>query len=478
MVQVDKTKTIGGNLDLGGADSGSTQPYMSPTDRHFAAGGSIFTAPGARQLASTQPPKGESGGSSLGDIKDATSAADGATGTAKGSIAASEASIGQITPVPDLVQGQVRAGEVRIDKSTDDAVKYGDISKEQGEEIDDLTADRDDAAADAEDAAEDDASGAGSTGTPATPTAIPPAGASVAAPIAITPEGGSAGTPTTSTEGNPFAMFNISQIGADSTPPQQQDNGEPTGIIVGPKTFATSRPTPGVGEDGTQSGGTTAPATEPVVTTVPPSSQTAPAGTTPAAGSDSSSTGNTEAQDKVTDLDGKIEEKTVEKEQTDQQTGSAVDSVKAEYKTRAAGIKGKLAAMDGKIADAAKYEKAAQATTMAGQASTTAGGVATTIGTSKIAAGTPMLSSPATATEGAALVATGGIFTTAGMAATASGAAATITGAGLKMHADSEKNSATAAKSKIAAEGQQLTKFYSRQLGKAMQADRAAGKSA
>ena len=81
MVQVDNTKKVGGNLDLGGADSGPSKPYMSPTDRHFAAGGSVFDAPGVKKDEPTESTKAQ-GGSLLAKAFTGEGLANGATGDA------------------------------------------------------------------------------------------------------------------------------------------------------------------------------------------------------------------------------------------------------------------------------------------------------------------------------------------------------------------------------------------------------------
>lgn len=489
-VPVERTNRVGSSLDIGGTDLGSSQPYMSPTDKHFAAGGSIFTAPGVSKSASSEPSQSDSGGGSISSTNAAAGAADGSATDADASSNASAKSTEQIKPVPAQVAGQVKAGEAKITKNTEDAVKFGEASQEQGDEITALAAERDAALSEAEDQEPD----TDSAGTPATPPAAP-----TVAPVAAAPT-------TAPSANNPFAptsdgtgagkdsAFSLSVGGATADAPTLEA-GDKSSLLVGPKNFSHARPQPEGGLDEgasdqppvvetepttapTAATPTATPTTAPTQPTATPTAGTTTAPTTTTA-SDSGNTGNTEAQDKVDDLDGQIEDKTAAKAQTDQQAGSAVNGVKAEYKARAAGVKREMAAMDGKINDAAKYEKAAQVTTLSGQASTTAGGIATATGAVYTAKGTAALTAPGGgAAVAAPLFATGTAFSIAGVSATGAGGIATVAGAGLKMHADNQKASATAAKADIAAEGKQLNTFYAKQLGKAMAADRAAGKSA
>lgn len=466
---VDNTKKVGGNLDLGGVGSGSSQPYMSPTDRHFASGGSIFTAPGVNQSTSSTTPSEGSGGSISG-TNAAASAADGAATDADASSAASAKSTDQIKPVPVQVQGQVKAGEAKINKKTEDAVKYGDASQTQGEEIEVLQSELVTATEEAEASPEGVATEASTTAPAAAPApASTPAPKAESAPSA-NPFGA---LESDGTGAGKDSAYSLSVGSADAPPPQEE--GRAGKGFGGPHVLAARRP--GLGD--TITGGNDVEVTKQALTGATLGATTSPAAPAAAPTATAEGSGNTDAQEKVADLNGQIEDKTTQQEQTNQQATSAVNSVKTAYKLEAAGIKNQMAAMDVKINDAAKYEKAAQTTTLSGQAATTAGGIATATGAVYTAKGTAALTAPGGgAAVAAPLFATGTTFSIAGVSATGAGSLASVAGAGLKMHADNEKAGATAAKADIAANGKQLTQFYSKQLGKAMAADRAAGRSA
>lgn len=453
MVQVDKTKNIGGSLDIGGVDSGSSQPYMSATDRHFAAGGSIFNAPGVKQAVSSEPPKADSGSCSISGTNGAASNADGAAKKSNTDISASEKITDEIKPVPAQARAHVKLGETKINSNLTKVLDASNKGQQHSHKIEQLIVDRDNAQADV------DSAPAGET-TGATPHSAPTAPSSPADQTGIDPQSDGTGSGAKS-------ALNISAIGAD-TPQQNDDNQEGLGKSnhrnVGPKMLLNAPAGNLIGNYGANAAPTT-------VTGTTPSSTTAPAPTAASTAQGAGGSGNADAQARVDALNGQLGAETAEQTQTSQQATSSVNQLKAAFNSQKAILQAQTAAMDEKLGNAASYEKASQVTALSGQTATTLGGTASAVG------GLFMASSASFAATGnvpaaTAAAATGKSFMIAGVAATGAGAGATVTAGGLKMHAENLKTSATNAKTEIAAQGKQLVSFYSKAVSKAVRAEK------
>ncbi len=216
---------------------------MDPNDRHFAKGGSIFTAPGVKKDEPTESTKAQTGGL-VAQALTGTGNANSATqdGNTEGNKV--DAGVAVINAEPPKAQASAGAATATINQTTQQALTLGEKGAQQGQEIQTLTTERDAAAAEAEETP--DASEAPEGGSEDTPVAS----ANVISNPFGTPESDGTGTGENS-------AFSLSVGSADAPPPQETDGaGDRFG---GPRVLAARRP----GADDTTTDGATSPETEP-----------------------------------------------------------------------------------------------------------------------------------------------------------------------------------------------------------------------
>lgn len=404
VVQVDNTK-INKQSGLNGADSGQSVPYLNPAQKHFANGGSIFTAPGAQPQSSAAASSSSSGfwGMLSGAEKGTEQAGSGSNNSSTDSAEAQKGAE-EATRLQAKFVSSVKVGLANINKGGQDLVALNKQTAQTDKDIQDLTSQRDAAAAEAE---------SGSTDA--------------------------AGNPFDGTGSGAGSANNISGIGAgDNTQPQTGGSTQ-SGLLGGAHVKAAVRP----GADTTD--------------TTP----------TPQA-SGSGSTGNSEAQAKVDDLNSQLDGKMTQKEQVDQKIQNSMNALKANYKSQIAPLKADGAVLDKKSSDADGKIKGAQGDQQTAGTVTTVGGTTTGAGTALIATG----SSSSVASMGSTswMVPLGTKMVYAGGAATVGGAAWNMKAKAAETSANNEKTATTTAKTNLVAQEKLIVTSYAKAMNKARQA--------
>lgn len=419
-IQVGKNKNAG--LTGIGSGSGKTSSYVSPLDRHFQNGGTIWNAPSSNSNSGSNSDAGDFGGGVDG-AKGATATANSGTANLNAANAQATAASADVHTTATRFNAQTFATIKLLAKKGQEGDKLGKQDETISADIQDLTAQRDAAAA--EGGSGDNVTDAPSTDAPST--------------------GGNPFDGTGSGKGSAFSLDLPDSGNSNDIPANGGDNADPKSRS---HAYRADRPTPG--ED---NGNDTPP------TTPPAAAPTDNAGST-------GNSGNTEANTKVADLDSQITAKTGEKEQVENDINAQKNQARSVYTSRLNGLKADGSRLDGKIADAQnKAANAQMAQQTAGQITQT-GQTVTGTGVGMIATGSAMEASPATAAAGAALITKGTIMTSVGGVATAAGIGMNLAAASSLNSAKQEQVDATNAQGQLKQRRSVLAESYRKEVKK------------